>query len=443
VSPLCHCLIAHPVERRFLLLPDGLPRVEHDTGWFPYAAETLRWALRERLGVETTALRHLLGGPIQVGVMELQEPAGAPPDGARWAGAEALAGLDPVVRPHAAAWLAERPDEVPAERAPWERPGWYAGATAWIGDRLARLGRPATGPVEQVKAAWSWSCILRVPTAAGRLYFKACYPKGTTETGVVLALRERWPGSMPRLVAADAARDWMLMEEFADDALEGTGAERVLSPEQWAAALAQFARIQIATADEVDRWLAMGCADLRPTRVAEQLAALVAETTPRREGEPAWRLSGDQIAALRALLPELLDGWRRLDDLGVPPGIVQMDFRLGNFARQGDGFLYFDWGDTVVAHPFLAPIRCLDYVDDGDAVSRAAIREGYLAPWRERLPGARLDEAFDLVRRLNPSFQALRWRREWAYVELASPWGSVMRQAVDECLGWLLKEAAA
>ena len=277
-----------------------------------------------------------------------------------------------------------------------------------------------------------------VPTADGRLYFKAAYAKGPTETAVVMALAERWPESMPRLVAADPARDWMLMEEFADDALEGTGAERSLSPGQWAAALERFARIQIATADEIDRWRAMRCADLSSASVAEQLAEIVAQARP---GTSERELSEAQVAALRALLPQLLEGWRRLDDLGVPPAIVQMDFRLGNFARQGDGFLYFDWGDTVVAHPFLSAARCIDYVKDEDVAARAAIREGYLGPWRELLPGAPLDEAFDLVDRLNPSFQVVRWRREWPHVELASPWGQEMLNAVDGCLKWVLEEA--
>src|SRR5205809_2748741 len=92
--------------------------------------------------------------------------------------------------------------------------GWFADAVAWIQSQLALPGYTAAGPIEQLKAAWGWSSILRVPTTAGRLYFKADYAKPPSEPALILALAERWPDNVPTIVAADLDRGWMLMRDF-------------------------------------------------------------------------------------------------------------------------------------------------------------------------------------------------------------------------------------
>jgi hypothetical protein len=437
-----------------LLLPLGRgwapPRLEHRSGWFAYAAEEVRRELRERLGAEVTALRHLQDEPFDVCEVESHAPGWAMPAVARWVGPEELDRLElaePRLRPLLARWLAERSRPPPPTRPPWERPGWFAEASAWLDAQLDRLGRTPTGPTEQVKAAWSWSCILRRPTEQGWVYLKASYPKPPGELTVVELLAERWAGNLPRLLAADRARGWMLMEAFAEpDPEERT--ERALVVAEWRAALRRFAEIQIASAPEVERWLAVGCADLRPERVVAHLERIIggARPGPANDGQA---LTEADAAAARALLPALRRDWARLAELGVPPAIVQMDFREGNFVRDGGGFVYFDWADTVVAHPFLGPARCLDYVStrpgaEGQAAAvRRAVRAGYLAPWRALLPSRRLAEAFDLVAALNPSFQAVRWELERRHVEPGTPWGLIVVRAVNDFLLRMLRDDRA
>jgi hypothetical protein len=52
---------------------------------------------------------------------------------------------------------------------PWAARGWFAGAERWLEDAMAAVGRPVTGPVEQVRV-WELSCVLRAPTAAGDVW---------------------------------------------------------------------------------------------------------------------------------------------------------------------------------------------------------------------------------------------------------------------------------
>ena len=63
------------------------------------------------------------------------------------------------------------PANQPATPA-WTKPGWYAEALAWIDEQLDAAGSPRTGVPVQVRS-WGLSNVLRCPTAAGDVYFKA------------------------------------------------------------------------------------------------------------------------------------------------------------------------------------------------------------------------------------------------------------------------------
>jgi hypothetical protein len=57
-------------------------------------------------------------------------------------------------------------------RAPWAARWWFQAAEGWLRGTLDTLGNAATGPVQQVQV-WELSCILRAPTTAGDVWFKA------------------------------------------------------------------------------------------------------------------------------------------------------------------------------------------------------------------------------------------------------------------------------
>jgi hypothetical protein len=84
----------------------------------------------------------------------------------------------------------------------WAARGWFAGAERWLGEAMAAIGRPLTGPVEQAQV-WDLSCVLRAPTAAGAVWFKsaAASPLFVNE-GVVMA---ELAGLFPDRLAAPLA----------------------------------------------------------------------------------------------------------------------------------------------------------------------------------------------------------------------------------------------
>ena len=97
-----------------------------------------------------------------------------------------------------------------------------------------------------------------------------------------------------------------------------------------------FARMQVEAAGQVGRLLAAGCHDRRLDRLAAQarewLPAI--ETTGELAGvDDATWLSRDELAAVRAALPEVLACCEELAGHAVPPSIVHGDLHLGNVAR--------------------------------------------------------------------------------------------------------------
>src|SRR5258708_13297891 len=227
--PHCFCLIPDVCGKCVLAVPAGeglwtLPALEHDDEWFAYASTAVAGSASERYGIPMTALREHTVADCGVCELEIQAPSGPRPAGTRWITSSDLATttLEPAALPALLrAWFLERETgAIPSVRPAWERPGWYAEAVRWILSECTRLGYAPSGPVEQLKAAWSLSSILRVNSSVGALYFKADYAKPPSEPAVINALARRWPRNVPVMVAADHARGWMLTRDFGERSLD-------------------------------------------------------------------------------------------------------------------------------------------------------------------------------------------------------------------------------
>jgi hypothetical protein len=333
----------------------------------------------------------------------------------------------------------------PAGRAPWESKGWFETAVAWIGEQVARLGYTPTGPVEQVKTAWSCSCILKVPTTAGHLYFKATYARPPAEVTVVQELGRRWPRHVPAVVAADPTRRWMLMRDFGSRELSGLPFAR------WPAALRHFGRIQRESSVRLSTWWGMGCPDRRMDSLVSLLEPLLSDPL-LAEAEPPFHLTEDDLRRLQTNRERWTEDFLQLGASPIPASIVQQDFRAGNVAIRGRAYLFYDWSDTVVSHPFFSACRFLDFVVGSSGGSgrrdhrrlptvlrHQRLTDAYLEAWAEYAPPDRLRAVFRQAQRLNPLYQAVRWHLELPYCEAGSPWWRVARSVAAEMLMELLK----
>jgi hypothetical protein len=84
----------------------------------------------------------------------------------------------------------------------WERPAWRRTAESWIARQARRRGLSLTGPIEQPRVR-PWSTVMRAPSSAGVLFFKATATSMTNDASLTAGLAQRFrrerPGARRRL----------------------------------------------------------------------------------------------------------------------------------------------------------------------------------------------------------------------------------------------------
>ena len=314
------------------------------------------------------------------------------------------------------------------ERGPqvWETDAWRASATAWIDDALRRHGRSRTGPVEQPRIR-PWGTVLRAATAEGFVWLKAGADGTAVEAALYEVLARVTPDAILVPLAVDAPRGWVLLPDGGPSLHEATEGEELL--DGLTAALPSYAALQLAMAATADELVALGVTDMRPAALPERFEQALAATEPyaHRRGAPDDADLHARIAERRGDVARLAD---QLAAAPVSPSLDHNDLHAGNvlLAADGTGARFYDWGDSVVAHPFVSMLTTLTSIRDftlgcADEDPRLLrLRDAYLQPFAEA-EGRSVDElvpALELACRLGKIARTLTWQRA---IDAAGPQG--------------------
>lgn len=300
------------------------------------------------------------------------------------------------------------------EQLVWTTPEWLAEATAWIRSELDDRGIALTGPFEQPHVYW-WSTALRVPTSEGSLWFKAAQEIHRFEIPLTLLLASLRPEVTAVPIAVDAGRGWMLSRDAGTRLREHAPGIDQLA--HWDKLLPRYAQLQIELAPRTDELLALGVPDHRLAVLPAQLAEALADRDSL-VGDWEDALTTDEYERVRALAPEFEALCRRLADYAIPETLQHDDFHDGNlFVRDGE-YVFFDWGDSCISHPFhtmVVALRALAWrlrpaVEPGSP-ELLRLRDVYLEPWSAYGSRPELQEAFALAYRTGTIARALTWRR--------------------------------
>jgi hypothetical protein len=278
--------------------------------------------------------------------------------------------------------------------AVWSSAAWREAAVAWIDERLAAAGLERTGEVEQPRVR-PWATVLRVPVSGGAVWFKAAGPGTAFEVPLYALLASTVPGHVLTPIAADVARSWILLPD---------GGPWLAGVDGLVAALVHYARLQRALEPHADAMVALGVPDMRPAAM------------PARFGEALEAASGEDAATLSriaAMEPTVLGWCERLAASPLAPSLDHNDLHPRNVLVDDAGAMrYYDWGDSVVAHPFAATLVPLGMVRGAlgeDALLRA--RDAYLDVFADRGPRAALVETLELACHVAKIARALTWHR--------------------------------
>ncbi|HYO32725.1 MAG TPA: hypothetical protein VES21_07740 [Nocardioidaceae bacterium] len=277
----------------------------------------------------------------------------------------------------------------------WEDPAWLAQANHWIEARLVELDVARTGVIEQPHI-YRWSTVLRVPTDAGPLWFKANDPSLRHEAKLVDLLADRHRDCILKPLAIDAESGWMLMSDAGEQLRTLTPVERDLG--RWRDVLARYAHVQLDVTDAVDTMLALGVPDMRLAVLPDKYEQLMEVIG----AEQRFREATVHVAELS----------RALGEFGVAETIQHDDLHDGQVFVKDGRHLLMDWGDACISHPFFTLSVTLEGMlawgldDVENSVDTAPYRDAYLAPFSEAY-GGDMVKASDLAVRLGWACRAV------------------------------------
>lgn len=297
------------------------------------------------------------------------------------------------------------------QQLPWEHPGWLEQATAWIHRQLAAHDLGIIGPIEILHQR-PWSTLARLSTTNGTVYFKAPAPAYPYEAALTQALARWRPDCTVPVLAVDLDQGWLLT---ADDGITLRDIGR--SPgqvEHWLKVLPLCAELQIEMAARVPELITLGMPDRRLAMLPRLYAELMEDTDNLRVGlEPG--LTPEEYQRLLDLQPRIVDFCEQLASAGLPETLTHEEVHDGNVLVNGDRYVFIDWSDSSVAHPFftmLVTIRAaahrLELAEFGPEMMH--LRDAYLEPWTTFATRPTLLTAFRQAYRLGMANRVLSWQ---------------------------------
>lgn len=422
-------IIPHPYQQRVLLVSTSsgwsLPQLvmprDHDE---LQRARLINAALLNRYDMQLTVLRW--GAPRtdsptlresqRVYVMENHSLHDRHPPETRWIDETSIATLPLALPAHRAellAWFAAPRTAAPIDRLPWHVPGWFAEASAWIHIQLDQLGIIPTSSIEQLYTKYG-ACMLQVSTDAGRIYFKAVPPSFAREPRVMQILASYYPAYLPRVLAIEDERHWLLTQDCG-----GTPLNFSADLKQWEFAVATWAALQRDCTQHVSALLAAGCPDLRLEHLAKAYERLLDDRDILAVGQPGG-LTSDEHAALRLLVPRVVRTCNELAAYEFLQTLDHGDLNPFNIKVNHGGVCFFDLTDSIIAHPFFSLVRLLDFVPRALRVGNplrtddrlsSGLRSAYLEAWTSNTTRKQLERALQLAGPLAGIARALNYAR--------------------------------
>ncbi|MFA1538191.1 phosphotransferase [Actinomadura monticuli] len=281
---------------------------------------------------------------------------------------------------------------------------------------LARRGIAVSGPPREIRR-WSLSAVLRIPTGSGPLWYKEVPPLFAHEGRVTGWVSQVAPGSVPEVVGHGPG--WQLTTEAPRPRRSSGG-----SP------LDAIVPVQVASAGRAGELLAMGCPDRRPAGLPGAVAALSAR---------ADLLAVDERTALRRVVPVLERISRRLDGLDIPATLVHGDVSTSNAWRTDRGWVYIDWTDACVSHPFVELAQPL--LDARSKARRRRIEASFARMWERHGPEKHVAVAMAAAPVIGAAYQAETYRRIIDAVGMVDGHPELLREWVrrlcEAAPGWI------
>ncbi|WBQ06947.1 phosphotransferase [Kribbella sp. CA-293567] len=243
----------------------------------------------------------------------------------------------------------------------WTTEEWLSGARDWLDEQLGAAGLRRVGEVTQPRVR-AWGTVLRAETTGGPVWLKAPGPETAFEVPLYRLLATLVPRWVLEPIAVDVERGWVLLPDGGPTLREGLGNGDL--SEVMTRVLPQYGQLQVDLMGHADDLLAAGVTDMRPAVMPQRLEEAL-EVTGRfaaRDAEAGeWHTwVSSQRRAFAARCAELPDR----------ASLDHNDMHTENIlGRPGGSVRFYDWGDSVLAHPFSSMLVALSFLSQQLGVS--------------------------------------------------------------------------
>ena len=303
----------------------------------------------------------------------------------------------------------------------WHNPEWQKQAHDWIRSEAARNQIQLVGEIEQPHAR-AWSTVMRVPTNAGIIFFKATAAETIYEIAVTQLLANLQPDVMPELIAVDTARGWMLMRDGGEQLRASIRPTQDVKP--WEPVIIKYAELQKGLAGHVDEILAFGVPDHRLAALPALYSQLLTDTPSLMIGQEKG-LTPAEFEQLKNLKPRFEQICADLAAYKIPESVNHGDFHDGNVLIKDGRITFFDWGDADVTHPFVSlrtwfvSMEIALNLDDWapPTPEMLGLLEKYLEAWQAYGEKEALASAYRLSRPVASIVKTLAWHQTISRLE--------------------------
>ena len=277
----------------------------------------------------------------------------------------------------------------------WQQSDWLLPANKWVSEQLALLSIDTSQKLQEV-SGWALGQVYKQTCSQGDFYFKATalLPLFSNEAQVNKKLAKLFVNKVPEVVAINADKQWMLTTDF------GGGLPENADKKHWQLAFGEFAKLQIAAIEHTETIKQHGCLSRHANYTLVQLTEYFSDT------EIVNHLPEQVTSARVQILAEVEQSIIALEQLAIPNTLVHGDLHIENIASTNNGYLFFDWSDACIAHPFVdgTYIYRMDESED-----KQAIIDAYLTPWREMFAKDIVDKAWQLAEIVCYAHQAVTY----------------------------------
>ncbi|WP_285163443.1 hypothetical protein [Shewanella goraebulensis] len=294
----------------------------------------------------------------------------------------------------------------------WQQPNWPQNAKHWTEYELNKKHFRLIGELQQVKG-WTLGYVLRQTTYSGDVFFKATafLPLFSNEASLCAKLYELFPQYSAEVIAFDASQQWMLTASFGEAFVD------TVPLSDWAKPFAAFADLQISSVNYINELESAGCIRRDITALPKQLRSTFQNEAITSRLPQELNLSAEN---LNHVINHLITAIAALSAFKIPNTLVHSDLHIENIApasarhqelNYGDnqrdkGFVFFDWSDGCISHPFIDGTYLFRMDDSED---KQYVIDAYLSRWSKYGSRDELIQAWQLAEVICYAHQAISY----------------------------------